>query len=220
MRKRTEIFEFDKNCINTAYVLGFLWADGWLQNRNNIPSRINIEITEEDSLDVEDIFNSIGVFKFKLSRQRLNRKNQVTFAYSDINFIDFLIDNDYQDRKNKGFSKILSNFTDISIKYFIKGLFDGDGCFYYLPRNCSKQISLSSCLEQNYNGVQELLNNLEIKYTIQKVEKINSYSVLRMSSDNSCRKFIEFLGGSIYMGLNRKNIKIQKMLTPLIRKQK
>lgn len=210
---RKSDFIFNKNCTNTAYVLGFIWADGYLNCRDGKHERVNTEIAEKDFNEIYYLFNNIGIHLFSTKRQRNNRQPQATFGYSDKNFISFLIENDFLNRKEKGFNKILSNFNEKTINFFIKGLFDGDGCYYINEKRSIRQISLSSSLNQNYSGIDKLFNSLNIKYKIRKVNSVNSYSILRMSSKKDCNIFINFLGNSLNVGLQRKIDKINKIKT-------
>lgn len=44
---RKSDFNFNKNCTITAYVLGFIWADGYLNCRDGKHERVSVEITEK-----------------------------------------------------------------------------------------------------------------------------------------------------------------------------
>jgi intein/homing endonuclease len=210
-RKRD--FKFDSNCPYTAYVMGFIWADGWLQGRNNKYEIVNVEITQEDFNEIYYLFDKLKIHLFSSKRNRPNRKPQATLRYSDINFIDFLIENDFVNRKEKGFKKILSCFNEFTIPYFIKGLFDGDGCFYLNVNNKACQISLCSSLNQKYEGLEEIIEELNINFTIYKRKTSKEgYSQLRITSKDGCGKLINFLGNSRNIGLPRKNYKIDLMM--------
>lgn len=210
---RKSEFNFNNECKSTAYVLGFIWADGYLNCRKGIYERVNTEIIEKDFNDIYHLFDNIGIHLFSTKRERNDRQPQASFGYSDKNFISFLIKNDFLNRKEKGFIKILSNFNEETIKFFIKGLFDGDGCYYINEKRSIRQISLSSSFEQNYSGIDLLFNNLNINYKIKKVKSINSYSILRMSSKKDCNIFINFLDNSVNIGLQRKVEKINRIKT-------
>lgn len=207
---RSQKFIFNKDCEITAYILGFLWADGWLDCKSNKFIGISMEILKTDFIEIEEHFKKLNIEYFQYERSREGRQTQSTLRYSDKNFIKFLIDNDFENRKTKGFNKILSCFSEKSKPFFIKGLFDGDGCYYINKSAC--QITLSSSYDQNYEGLTDLLLQLNIKFTIQKVSKTNKYSALRMTSRNSCIKFINFLENCTTIGLSRKNEKMKKMI--------
>lgn len=211
---RKSDFKFDKNCKNTAYVLGFIWADGYLNHRKGSYERVSTEIVEKDFNDIYNIFNNIGIHLFSTKRVRINRQPQASFGYSDKVFIDFLIANDFINRKEKGFSRILKNFSKKTLPFFIKGLFDGDGCFYFNKKNSTSQISLSSSYTQDYSGFIEILQNLRIKFSIKRIKSVNSYSVLRITSKKDCIIFSEFLKDSLEFGLKRKTNKILELLKP------
>jgi hypothetical protein len=98
------------------------------------------------------------------------------------------------------------------MNYFLRGVIDGDGCFYINKKTNQTQFSLAGSYNQNWNYFTDILNSLNIKYNIKKSKikkegKIHKSSVVRITKRNDIVK----LGDFVYvnyemdkMGLKRK----------------
>lgn len=109
-----------------AYFLGFLWSDGYVTNN---PNRIAIEIAEEDGVLLQPIFEKLTTFSI-YKRNREGRKPQMTFFYSDNDIINILYSLGKYPHSSENHEKIFKYIPEKYHIWFIRGLIDGDGCFY------------------------------------------------------------------------------------------
>lgn len=152
-----------------AYILGLLWADGYIYKKNYF-NTINIECKKEDLEYVKDVFMKIGKWNIYY-RKRINRAEQMTFHTNNVYICDFLIRNDYGSKSFLSADKILSNIPNDIKHYWFRGIVDGDGCFYINEDKKIYQFSLSGPYEQDWTYFENLCRQLKIKYTIARREQ-------------------------------------------------
>jgi intein/homing endonuclease len=107
--------------------------------------------------------------------------------------------------------KILSLIPLNLKKYFLRGLFDGDGNFYINKKQGLYHFYLHGSINQKYDVLEEYLDNLQIPYKIDRKKiKSGGCSYLRIVG----KKHVLKLGESIYnnydtdlIGFNRKHNK-------------
>jgi hypothetical protein len=197
-----------------AYMLGLLWADGFLGSEKDC--RISLEIVKADMQGILPIIIATG--KWNLGeRQRKNWQPQMRASINSRPLYEFLIKMDYKS-KSESPTKILNHIPESLRCYFFLGWSDGDGCFYINLKNYNYQFAVSSSYDQDWSALTTLLESLDIKYTIQKRQnrnktsgKLNSYSVVRVTSKREIRK----LGAYLYrdlIGFNRKFEKLKLIL--------
>lgn len=198
-----------------AYLLGFLWSDGFLQkNKMGSCSTIGIKIVEDDMNDIKPIFDKIGKWNTHIRTyvNNPNWKNSYTILTNNKRIYDFLIENDYNKKSYISPYKILERIPDEVKPSFFLGLSDGDGCFYFYKTKSSslRQFTLASSYEQDWSYMIKLCDGLNIKYNIKRISKINkktnkvnSSSVFRVTNKNDIIKFGEYIYRNM-IGLNRK----------------
>ncbi len=114
--------------INTpekAYWLGFIAADGCVMSRGNVIKLLVIILNEKDKTHLERFKKAINS-NHKLYQQK--NRNQYGISINSPKMFDDLVNNGIVPRK----SKILRYPPTIPDEYnkdFIRGYFDGDGCF-------------------------------------------------------------------------------------------
>ena len=90
--------------------------------------------------------------------------------------------------------KILNHLTDECKIYFIKGLIDGDGCFYFNQKHYLRQFSLCSNYNQNWEAIEKIFLEYKISYKIKKrLEKSGNSSFILVSDKNSMKNLINLL---------------------------
>lgn len=181
-------FTGHKNPKELAYWLGFFWADGYIRK----DSELVIEIIEEDGSELEQIFNRLASFKI-YKRCRKNRKPQISFYYRDKNIAQILKSLGKYSKSVESHEKI---FNYIPIKYhiyFIRGLIDGDGCFYTNDKHV--QFSIYNNINYDWEYLQTYLNNnYHINCSINKtITNKGKSSFLRASCKHSVINFIKSL---------------------------
>lgn len=180
----------------SAYLLGFLWADGSLLNNN-----IRLGIIEEDGKKIEHIIYATGNWKV-YRRIRKNRKPQIDYYICDKNFSSFLREHGKYPNTIESHEKILKFIGDDYFLYFLRGLIDGDGCFSINFNNNRHycQLIISGRYEQDWSFLKEKIETFfNVKFSIYKQQyklkngKINHSSCIRCSSVNDIIKIVEIL---------------------------
>lgn len=206
--KKYDKFTFDLHNKTHLYLMGFLWADGYLHNTKN---RLELSINTDDFNDIADYIdtNYWAVYQ----RKRKNRKDQTTIGLYQEKVCDkFRIEYNYTEKSLKG-PNFIDKIPESLLFYFVRGFFDGDGCFYLSKDNKQKQCYLAGTYEQDWNWIEKILKGLSIEYLIKrKVQNIKSkYSIIYI-----IKKDIIKFGSYIYkdnsdrIGLKRKYEKFLK----------
>lgn len=198
-----------------AYLLGLIWADGYVKHGSNIRktgsihefNRIEVSMNTSDMELLVPLFNFTGKWCI-YTRCRLNRKSSTSVITNNAPLVKFLCDHDYHVKSESSACKILSEIPQHLKKYWFRGVIDGDGCFYLNPKNKQVQFGITSSLNQNWTYFENLLANLGIRFTFQKISRnIGEHSTLRITNGEGIIK----LGNYIYdefqidkIGLERK----------------
>lgn len=146
-------FENHKNPKELAYWLGFFWADGYIRK----DSELIIEITEEDGIMLEPIFMRLASFKI-YKRSREGRKPQMSFYYRDKNIAQILKSLGKYSNSIESHEKILNYIPEKYRNYFIRGLIDGDGCFYTNSKHV--QFSIANSINYDWDYLQNYFGNV------------------------------------------------------------
>lgn len=191
-----------------CYLLGFIWADGYIRPKDN---NISIEIVKEDGILLKELFN-IKIPWAIYYRERDKRKSQMCFSITDKEFKDFLLSFDFDKKSNYSPNKLILQLSEENYKFFIRGIFDGDGNVY--SKNSSNQITVTSSYEQNWNHFENLFNKLGLKFKIKRVKSKNSYSNIRISNRKDISIFYKYLyidSENPNIGLERKTLKLKQI---------
>lgn len=175
------------NTPEVCYILGLIWADGYIQKTG----AIKVALIKDDMEEVYHIFLKTG--KWNMSyRERENRKVQMQVYKNHTSLRDFLYKNGYQSKSNGSADKILSIIPENLKHYWFRGLVDGDGCFY--TNKNQKCVSISSSYGQDWTYMERLSKGLNINYHIHRRHgKTGSNSSFYISDLNSIIKFSEFI---------------------------
>lgn len=190
-----------------SYILGLLWADGYIYLNT-----VNIECITDDMVFFEPIFNKIGRWN-KTERER-GYKPQTKLNISDKDLVKFLLNNDYGDKSTKSPTKILSKIPNELKHYFFRGLIDGDGCFYYNPKQYSRELSISGSYEQDWSYIVNLCESLNInnyKMYHRKTEHGNQSS-FRITNKDGVVKLGTYIYKGDFFGLSRKFDKFKTIM--------
>jgi hypothetical protein len=204
------------NKIN-CYLLGLLWADGYIYSKSYKQSpkcygqKLTLTLTKKDFDVIEKYIRNNGINTIYERQEIRNGKNfgkiQKTFTIHNKNIVDFLLENDYKLKSSATPSKILNKIPENFKNYFWRGYFDGDG--YIRATTKMREMSICSTIEQDWKEAIELFNSLGIKnYKIKKYIRRNGkckYSMIKVGSVND----ITLLGTYLYqnydgIGFNRK----------------
>ena len=124
--------QIEKITPEMAYVLGLLWADGYVLMRGKNHGQITMGNIKEDSLYFRVFFEKVGKWTIREIKGN-KRKDQMTFCCYDTNFIKWLYEHDYKAKSTISADKILNTIPKSLHQYWFLGLFDGDGCIYINP---------------------------------------------------------------------------------------
>jgi len=112
------------NSKEKAYWLGFLYAEGYIETRNNLPFRLGIEISVDDEILLDRFIRMIGL---KLSKKYYRtRDNTVGFKFADQLFISNLVKYGCVPRKSNIIELPKLENRELYLA-FLLGFFDGDG---------------------------------------------------------------------------------------------
>jgi hypothetical protein len=173
-----------------CYYLGFIWADGYVRDYY-----IELEILESDGLQILETLQKTDLKFFSSTRLRKNRTKRVmTIRHHSISTIRELSHYDYSIKTNSEPSKILNIIPEELKRYFYLGYSDGDGCFYISKNKITKQYTIASNYDQNWNHMASLYNSLGIKYSIQRVIRSNGeYSAIRIVNRRGLQVIYNYL---------------------------
>lgn len=145
-----------------AYFLGFFWADGYIKPDMK---GIIIEIVKDDGDDIKHIFDKICSWRI-YERDREGRKKQMSFYTSSASSVSLLSALGKYSKSSESHGKILDFIPNEFKIYFIRGLIDGDGCFYY--NNKSTQIYISSNYNQDWEALIEYFHSIGVNMKVSK----------------------------------------------------
>jgi intein/homing endonuclease len=206
---------FKKLTDDEIYLLGFLWADGYLSNKNR---SLQCEIILDDFLDLEKTFNNVGQWGRYLRsggfKKGVNRRKRMLLTISDVELVRKFISFDFH-KKNYICPKKLLKKIPIKKRFlFYRGYSDGDGCFYITEK--AKHFFIGSTYNQDWSHIKYLFESLSIKnYSVQKIiSKLNHKdSRIRVSSKDAVVKIANYLyKDRLDLGLKRKYEKVKGMI--------
>lgn len=184
------------------YLLGLLWGDGYITHYKHTTSRyVYLGLIKEDMDDIINLFDNNWIIK---NRKRAENRKIISEAFLfDKNFGRFLVENDFSEKSTVSPTKILSLIPEHFSNYFWRGYSDADGCFYQ-NKECF-QYSISGSYEQDWSDTEKTLNNIGIKYSInRRIQGNNKHSVLRISNRKDVIKFGDFIYSGDIFGFTRK----------------
>lgn len=207
---------FNSNKINkqTAYVLGLMWADGYIYPKQN---RVSITCIKSDLDDVSSIISNTAKWRTYIRKAKGVRKEQLTFMIHDKNFCELLTSYKYVSKKYDSACKIL-NIIPIELqKYWWRGFLDGDGCIY---TGKNYQVFFTSALNQDWNFINILPLKLSWK-TVKKQTNKGNYSRRLLNNKNDCLLLLNYIYDNYEndkIGFTRKYLKYLEMKREKIKK--
>lgn len=199
---------FDLNDKYVSYILGFIWADGYFNEKIN---RIDICIQKNDGDELNKIFTKIGDWSY-YERFRKNRKPQSGFCAKNKSIGEFFRKYNYHN-KSTSEPEILDTLSDENQRYWWLGFFDGDGCCYY-DGKYTRQISISGTFDYKWKYFDKLSKEIGIKYSLSNIEgkSGNKHSSVRFTGKNSIINFYNYIYLDDEIGLSRKREKFNKII--------
>jgi hypothetical protein len=186
-----------------AYLLGFLWADGYI-----VRNEIRLEIVKDDLDHIKPILESIGTWTYSYrnrSRNGVKTKTSGRAVTSNRKLKEFLACHDYDKKSYVSADKILSKIPNELKHYFFRGFVDGDGNIYP-PK---KRITLAGSLKQDWGFISKICDELKIKHNIYRHSNKSTNSVVEINGINGLI-FGNYIFKGNEFGLERKSDKFNK----------
>lgn len=201
-------FLVDTTQKENVYLLGFLWADGWVINKG-YTHRVSMSIVKDDFVMIEPLLQKYGVKSFNERQRIVNGKVfgriSKSFQINSKSIVNFLLDNDYDKKSGCDPTKILSIIPEKLQHHFWRGYLDGDGCIF-IKKRC--ELAFWSVINQDWSSAISLFSNLKIPYQIYTYSRKNGKhqsSVFRTGCVDDIVKFCEYIYKDYdNMGLRRK----------------
>jgi hypothetical protein len=183
-----------------AYILGFLWADGYLLPNTNT---VSLEIVEKDAEIIKETVLKTGNWivynRVRSSKDGYVRQKTTKFHVTDNILRTFLEKHDYTKKSFNSFKSIYYYLPEGLRKYFLRGYIDGDGCIYASPKNNLYQFHISSTINQDWSIFNDIFKPFNINYHITKRNqirsdgKINKSSKIQTSNADSISNFFAYI---------------------------
>lgn len=185
-----------------AYILGILWADGYLNKRSN---QITLEMDQTDLLQIKWVFDQTGQWTHG-SRTRQGRVKPVAYLYTSNPMIRRVLEKcDFKTKSVASVSKILQHIPTSFHRFFWRGYIDGDGCFYQHGTIC--QLTLAGSYAQDWTAHETWMKEMGVTYRIKRSQTTSgNSSVLRVTS----RYDIALLCRWLYEGYEVDGIGLQR----------
>jgi len=189
---------FDKWSPYSVYILGFLWADGYLRKKD---SGIVLTIVEEDGIKIKPIIKKTGEWSFRYIQPKNSERRQIRMQLYDKALKEFLLRYRYDVKSLVSPELLLSEIPDKYLHYWWRGFFDGDGS------NNANGIEFYGHFEQDWSFMNILSNKLGgivFKYK-QRIRGYGRSSFINIRHKNSIQKFLLYINSGEKFGLDRKH---------------
>lgn len=201
-----------------SYLLGFIYADGCIHITKDGTKKFTLQLSKKD----KDFLYKISLYFDKTPRyvKCLHKKqNKIYESYriqtSDRKLCDQLINHGIipnktkMDKSSLVFDKIRKDLK----KHFIRGFFEGDGCFFRGSRTV--RVSITNC---NLQLLTSISNEIKSETNINKIyfKSTRPRSVcsdIVISNSNDVRKVCKYLYDNSTIFLERKRNKVLDFLT-------
>lgn len=177
----------------TAYVLGLLWADGWIQNTNDFS--INIKLISEDFQYLEWIFDKLGIWK-KYRYNPKGRKPTTQLRTSGKDAVDYLISIGYKNKSFDSAKTVIDTIPNNLKHYWWRGYLDGDG---YISSKHPYRLMFCSGYNQDWSF-------LPIEYNFKIIRQIGKTGHKHSKAFICSKKLINQFGNFIYKNYEIDNI--------------
>lgn len=213
------IINFTEN-INkySVYLLGLLWADGYIaKNTKNTKQRynINIECLNEDMEFFKTILDKIGKWNY-YTRKRGDWQTITKANTCNKELLEYLSKHDYNNKSVASPCLIIKTIPNNLLKYFLLGIIDGDGCFYFNKKHFLRQFSICGSLNQDWTAFEKIFNELGIVYKIsRRPNNKGGSSLIRILNKNNIKKLGDYIYNTISddkIGLPRKYAKYLEII--------
>lgn len=167
-----------------AYTLGLIWADGHVSY-----AKTTITLIEEDMEIVKAGIQNLFPFSFfRKSNSNFGWQKSVTAYYNSANASEALWAMGFKDKTCKSPHDLFSSLDKEMKIYFLRGLFDGDGCVHNTKGN-GLTVNFTSHYNQNWVYLENFCKANNIEYRIRKIKELN-----KTTKKENSRSVFYFLG--------------------------
>jgi DNA-binding transcriptional regulator WhiA len=149
-----------------VYLLGFLWADGYISKSNN---SIEINIIKDDYESIQYPLSEHIKWNIFYKQRKQNGiifgKPQIKIQKSIPELKLFLLEHGYANKSGGSPTSILNAIPDNIKHYWWRGYFDGDGSIAISKNGC-KNLSFWSVMTQDWTELSTLMSSLNIGFKI------------------------------------------------------
>lgn len=199
-----------------AYLLGFIWADGYIRIKQTKKewSKLYIfamDINEADGIELTPLMNKLGMFHIRhesFQGPNGDEKRRVNFDSSDQKFTKFLYDHDYLIKSQAAPIKILNHIPLHLHAAFWYGYFDGDGCLC-IDKNNKARFFFTGSSDQCWDAVIRLFESLKLTWHIyqRSNKRSHHWSTISLAKRTDVEKIMSYLFSTATIGLQRKREK-------------
>jgi hypothetical protein len=189
-----------------SYILGFLWADGWIRNEK-YHKEVRLECLRED---IEEIYPHFAkIFDWRMYyRNRPGKRPQARLNLANKELVHFLSERNYTSHNFRS-ANILAEISEQLQPFWFRGLIDGDGHWGYRPKNRSRVFQLSGAYLQDWSFFATMCNKLQCNFNIYHhiSKKGHKSSSVELRKQNSLKKLGEYVYNTYpqdKIGLHRK----------------
>ena len=201
--KKNPQFKFEKiDTPEKAYILGFILADGSIEQNNNIELSVSLE--DKEIVDyIATIINS-SVFTDKTYNKK---QRKFPRARTNKNIKDITKFTGGRAKKDRHYPRVKRDLE----RYLLLGFFDGDGCITWGRRKDRNRLWHKISFTSSYSllyGVQQHLLRIGITTTLRPKSGENCF-VLEFANKNDIIRFLNYIypEDSEFVVLQRKYLK-------------
>lgn len=207
-KRRYEINHSTFDKIDTeekAYMLGYIMADGSIGNYNG-QKCLQVHLNSKDEYILKS-FLKIMESNYPIRTREINSFDTIS-KQSYFNVTSEQIYNDLEKLNMKNKNE-MPNISKELIHHFIRGYFDGDGCFSISSRGDATFYIMAE--KEMLCSFKEIFKNNEIEFTDIKHKKSNMF-ILRKSGRIQIQKIYNYLYKDSTIWLKRKRDKMEEYL--------
>ena len=217
-RENLELLNFSSPY--SCYILGYMWADDCILSKGRGDAQaVNIATTEPNNL--RGILQKVSP---NWREHTMKHPKQPTwsdcslFNLGDIRLATTLGALGYGPGDKSSAELILSKIPEEMKRFWLLGLIDGDGCFYYNEKYRLRQFQITSNIEQDWAPIEKLFDSLGVEWSIDRrttVKLGKKRSNIRVFGRKNLQKLGDYIYSSFLedgIGMQRKYDKLQECL--------
>lgn len=192
-----------------AYLLGFLYADGYLADDGRMG--IRLQCTDEEIIKLIQKYICPESPVEYTNNQNLKRKPQVSIRWKSSNMYNRLQELGFVVDKTHTQSNVFSLVPDEFKRHFLRGFTDGDGCVQARNLDNGSKRKISICWS---NGTDLIFRDI-IKWlplTSWRLHDKSTFFVLRNDTKQSVYQIVKLLYSDCSIYLSRKKFLADKII--------